>query len=420
MRLTLPNFTLALAMYLTCHCASAHAPGAVVIFDATDGSVITAHAANRPSAPASLTKLMTVHLVFDALKANTLSLEDRFLVSAIAARQPPKVTGLKEGESVTIEELLLAIVVTSGNDAAVAAAEALAKDEQSFVERMNEKARQLGMTSTHFRNASGLPDIGQVTTARDIAVLSRSLLLEHKQRFELFSRLSFELNGRSLRSHNSFLRSYAGSTGMKTGFTCRAGYNLAAAARRDGRVLMGVVLGSETSAARYASMTDHFNAAFSKSGAETNPLTLAALPQQSNQGARDRLNQSFIADACLSPRRTQNLHAVSDWSLEFGLEVERDAAVSLAETFIREHRSSLKSGHTLLIPRWARDIIYRVAVTGLSYATALNTCKQLRARSEHCIVLSETTAQLTVDQALRTLEWKAANPQGEQENTDDE
>jgi len=144
------------------------------------------------------------------------------------------------------------------------------------------------------------------------------------------------------------------------------------------------------------------------------------LPQQSNQGARDRLNQSFIADACLSPRRTQNLHAVSDWSLEFGLEVERDAAVSLAETFIREHRSSLKSGRTLLIPRWARDIIYRVAVTGLSYATALNTCKQLRARSEHCIVLSETTAQLTVDQALRTLEWKAANPQGEQENNDDE
>ena len=398
---------------------TAMAQRAVLVFDTRDGRVVMASAANKPSAPASLTKLMTVHLVFDALAANKISISDRFSISRNAAHQPPKVTGLKEGEIVTIEDLLLAMVVTSGNDAAVAAAEALAHDESSFVALMNEKSKRLGMQGTHFRNASGLPANGQVTTARDMAVLARSLLREHSQWFSLFARLSFELNGRRVQSHNKFLRSYPGSTGMKTGFTCRAGYNLTAAAQRDGRLLMGVILGSTTSADRYAAMANRFTKAFANPSQSLADVTLDNLKDQPNQGADGLLNTNFIAESCLYPRRAKNLHTVSGWSLEFGLEVQREAAVSLGQTFLHKHRSSLKHGRVLLIPRWARDIIYRVAITGLTQEAALKACRQLRENSEHCILLTEETARLTVKQALRTLEWRAANPADAEENSDD-
>ena len=408
---------LAVLGWLLCLSANGSAQRALLIFEPATAQVLNAHNANALSTPASLTKLMTVHLAMDALAAGTLTAQERFAVSAVAAAQPPKVTGLNEGEFVTIEQLLQAVVITSGNDAAVALAEVVAGSEAEFVERMNQKALEIGMRRTSFRNASGLPAQGQRTTARDMAMLLVSLARHHRERFALFSTRAFELNGRALSSHNRFLQQFNGATGMKTGFTCRAGYNLAASAQRDGRSIMGVLLGATTSADRYAVMNRQFIDAFAGRG--TSGTDLASLENASGQGERLALNRTFIAETCLYPRRAKNLHTPSDWSLEFGLEVEREAAAASAHALIDEFAQTLRHGRPLLIPRWARDIVYRVAVTGLTHESALKACERLRSESRHCVLMPEQTARLTVEQALRTLEWRASTTATTEESSDD-
>ena len=381
---------------------------ALLIVDADSGAVLHAQQANRLHAPASLAKLMTVHLVLDQVATGKMNLSQMVLVSEQAANQPPRAIGLQPGESVSLQALLLAVVVASGNDAAVALAEAHSGDETSFVTAMNTRAAQLGMTRTRFGNASGLPATGQMTTARDMAVLARSLLERHPDQFRLFSTRRLELNGRHLNTHNRFLTRYRGSLGLKTGFTCRAGYNLVAAAVRDNRSLIGVLLGSATSSKRYTAMASAMDAAFTSAPTSTG-LDMDNLTVSEGQGQNEPLNNTFIAEACLHPRRAGNLHAVHGWSLEFGLEVEQEAAVSLARRFISRHADTLRGGQPLLIPRWARDIIYRVAVTGLQHDAALQMCRQLRTDNTYCVLLPPETAQLSVDRALQTLEWHAAN-----------
>jgi len=390
--------------------ALAPAPGApaeraALVFDPDRGTVLFAEHANRPSYPASLTKLMTVYLVLEAVEAGRLALDEEVVVSKNAAGQLPKKLGLAAGTRMRLDQVLLAVIVLSANDAAVVAADAVAGDEMRFAARMNDKARALGMSRTTFRNASGLPDPAQVTTARDIAVLARALRRDFPAHFHLFAKTHFDYRGRRYEGHNNFMRGYHGSDGLKTGFTCRAGYNLAASAAREGRRLMGVVLGARTGWRRDGRMVQLFDAAYARAEAAPVAPSLEALATMPDPELAP--NRSFIAERCLDAGgglvvgRLYGL--VAGWSLEFGVEAERTLAMRAVRRFIRDEFATLRGGRPLLIPRVARGAIYRLAVTGLKQDNATATCRAVQDDNRYCVVRPPEAAKLAVESARRSI-----------------
>src|SRR5262245_4352630 len=238
------------------------ARAASLVVDVETGQIISADSPNHLWYPASLTKMMTVYVVLSEIEAGRLSFDDKIKVSAHAAGISPVRFGLRAGQVITVRQAINAAIVASANDAAVALGEKVAGSEDAFALRMTAMARSLGMARTVFRNASGLPDDGQVTTARDMAVLATALLRDYPEHYPLFNQRAVTIGKRSRGTVNSILGSYAGADGFKTGFTCGSGYNLVASATRDGRRLIGVVLGSPNRGQRVAEMTGLLNRAF--------------------------------------------------------------------------------------------------------------------------------------------------------------
>ena len=218
--------------------------------EADTGRVLHARGADRSRQPASIAKVMTLFLLFDALDAGRLREDGTLRVSRVAASQPATRLGLREGQTVTVRQAMRAVAVKSSNDAAVVLAEKLGRDERRFAALMTAKARAIGMRNTVFGNATGLPDRRTRTTARDIATLSRAILRAHPGRYALFGRRAIRWNDRSMANHNHLLGRVTGVDGIKTGYTARAGYTLAASARRGKRRLIAVLLGAPSGRAR--------------------------------------------------------------------------------------------------------------------------------------------------------------------------
>ncbi len=235
-----------------------------IVIDADNGSILHEVEANQRWFPASLTKVMTLYMTFDALKEGQISLYDTLTASWHAARQPNSKLGLRQGETLTVRDAILAVITRSANDAAVVLGEELGGTEENFGAMMTAKARSLGMSSTRFMNATGLPNDLQVTTSRDLAILAWRIQRDFPVYYQFFSAQSFDYKGTTLRSINAFVKNYPGAEGMKTGFTCGSGYNLMASAHQNGQRLIGVVLGGMTSKERYQLMTQIMDASFAK------------------------------------------------------------------------------------------------------------------------------------------------------------
>jgi D-alanyl-D-alanine carboxypeptidase len=227
-----------------------------LVFEPYNGTVLYAEDPDAQWFPASLTKLMTAYVTFQALKAGTVTPETKVICSQTAARQAPSKFGLPIGGSITLDIALKVLIVKSANDVAVMIAEAVAGSQAAFIARMNDAAQQLGMTRTHFTNVNGLPDERQVTTARDLAKLARAIIVEFPEHADLFSSIQVRVGKKTMRTHNSLLVSFPGADGMKTGFICESGFNVVASATRDGRKLVAVVLGEPSVASRNDRATD--------------------------------------------------------------------------------------------------------------------------------------------------------------------
>ncbi len=223
------------------------APDSAIIVDAKTGKALYSQAPDAKRYPASLTKMMTLYLLFDALDAHKTSLGARIPVSAHAAGQAPSKLGFKPGDSISVRDAILAIVTRSANDVAVAIGEYLGGSESAFAQRMTAKAHALGMSNTTFRNASGLPNPGQVTTARDMATLGRALQEHHPAYFSYFATPSFVWRGQRIGNHDRLLGRVDGVNGIKTGYTRASGFNLVSSVTRGKRQIVGVVLGGDTS-----------------------------------------------------------------------------------------------------------------------------------------------------------------------------
>ncbi|MBN8553587.1 MAG: D-alanyl-D-alanine carboxypeptidase [Caulobacterales bacterium] len=233
-----------------------------IVMDANSGEVLFERYADSARFPASITKVMTLYLVFEALAEGRINANDYITISPRAASQPPSKLGLPVGSRITVDNAIRALAVRSCNDIAVALAEYVGGSEAAFAESMTRRARQLGMRQTNYVNPHGLPDSRQLSSARDIAILSRAVMRDFPQYYHYFGQRHWEYEGRNYNNTNGLLHSMPGVDGIKTGFTNASGYNLAASAVRDGRRLITVVLGGRTTATRNAHVADLLNIGF--------------------------------------------------------------------------------------------------------------------------------------------------------------
>jgi D-alanyl-D-alanine carboxypeptidase len=279
-----------------------------IVVDAKTGEVIDSNKADELRHPASLTKVMTLYLLFAELEAGRLKLDSKIRISTEAAAQPPSKLGLKPGETIDVEDAIKAIVTRSANDVAVAVAEIIAGDENSFARLMTQRARSLGMMRTVFRNASGLPDPDQVTTARDMALLGLAVQDRFPKYYPYFATRVFHWRGVAIGNHNRLLGSVDGVDGIKTGYTRASGFNLISSVKRGDRQIVAVVMGGKTGAARDAYMRDLITEKirFAHAGPRTaprftenssplpKPTSAAARPAKPAVGSRDPVERTRV------------------------------------------------------------------------------------------------------------------------------
>lgn len=248
--------TLWLSLFVQANAHGVHAASksAAMVLDANTGKVLYARNGDALRYPASLTKMMTLYMVFDELEAGRLTLKTPITMTTSAAKKPPSKLGLKPGRKILVKDAIRALITKSANDVAAAVAEHIAGSESAFARRMTRRARNIGMSSTTFKNASGLTHDGQRTTARDMITLALSLQDDHPQYFKLFGTKSFRYRGKTYRNHNTLLRSMRGVNGIKTGYTRASGFNLVTSMRHGRKHVVAAVFGGRTARARNARM----------------------------------------------------------------------------------------------------------------------------------------------------------------------
>ncbi len=362
---------------------------ATLVVDAQDGWVLQAENATDLWYPASLTKIMTAYLVFEAIETGRLQLDEKIPVSAHAAGQPPTKLGLGKGKQVSVKLLLRAMIVRSANDAAVVLAEAVAGSEAAFAAAMTRKAHDLGMTHTRFKNASGLPDREQVTTARDMAMLARAVMQDYPDHYDLFKERSFTLGGRTRSTTNGWLTHYNGADGLKTGFTCGSGYNLVASARRDEGHLIAVVLGGKSAAARNSQMTKLMNGGFKGLGKNVGAFaTLDGLGEKAAALAVSKPPPYVLpADECSTMVATGSSH-LPGWGAIFGSFVNKAKAREVIKRNRKVLKKTVRGGRPAVVER-QRDGPRRFSalMVGLKQQDAGSVCQRLSTFGIYCLVL---------------------------------
>jgi D-alanyl-D-alanine carboxypeptidase len=382
----------AIALFGLLFLGSPSARAANLVVDVESGEVISADAPNHLWYPASLTKMMTVYVALTEIKAGRLKFEDKITVSARAANVSPVRFGLRAGQVITVRQAINAAIVASGNDAAVALAEKLGGSEDAFAQIMTSTARSLGMARTVFRNASGLPDDGQVTTARDMAMLALALLKDYPQHYPLFNQRAVTIGKRSRGTVNSILGSYEGADGFKTGFTCGSGYNLVASAQRNGRRVIGVVLGSHNRAQRVMDMTKMLNRAFSDLDATGPQISDLALSAADSGAAPTILSGGACSDAQMAGEQGGTITSaarLSGWGVVFGAYHQRDDAKRVLESAKTTLGTLAKGGRPAIVQKaYEGTERYSAMLVGLDQAAAGRACKALWNVKAYCLAVS--------------------------------
>jgi D-alanyl-D-alanine carboxypeptidase len=319
--------------------------GPALLFDASDGTVLYAEDQDDQWHPASVTKIMTAYIVFEAIKDGKLTLETKITCSAHANSQPPTKMGLAVGAQISVEVALHALILASANDAAVVLAEAVAGSHEEFVDRMNAVAARLGMTRTKFVNANGLPAPEQVTTARDLSKLARAVVRDYPDYARLWSTVETQIDKHHLHTHNGLLVSFKGADGMKTGFTCDSGFNLVASATRDGQKLIAVVLGEMTGQQRNLRAASLLEYGFQKrSWARLFPTeSIDTLPMAPEARGPTTVRQTVISWVCGTVQRAVAKGRVKNGQAEAQLGDSTSKKVKKSEKNKNERKVSVKS-----------------------------------------------------------------------------
>ena len=352
-------------------------PAAVVI-DGDTGAVLYQKNMNHRHYPASLTKMMTLYLLFEAIEHGDVALGDSFKVSARAAGQPNSKLGLRKGKRIRVSQAILALIVKSANDVATVVAEGLAGSEVAFARKMTAKAKTLGMNRTSFRNASGLPNRGQLSTARDMARLARALYLDFPRYYRYFAATSFRYGGKTYRGHNKFVSSYDGADGLKTGYIRASKFNLAASAKRRGRRLFAVVFGARSPDRRDREMANLLDGAFSEM-ARTRTAAVTSWPTsgRASGGLPLRPPKKPVIDTVGAP-----------WAMQVGAFSRISSAYAAVENSLKHIPGIVVRAAALIVPVAEGDGgLYRARFVGVSWREAQRACKILNAKRLDCEVI---------------------------------
>ncbi|MGE4480655.1 D-alanyl-D-alanine carboxypeptidase family protein [Acidocella sp.] len=365
-------------------------PGiSAILINAKTGQIISSNDANTPRYPASLTKLMTLDLAFQALEAGRMTLNTSIPVSAHAAGVEPVKLGLRPGGTLTVRDAILAMTTMSANDAATALGEYLGGGSESrFAQMMTLRAHTLGMAQTRFFNASGLPNANQVTTARDMSLLARDLVVHYPQFQPFFEVTSFKFQGRTVFSNNRMLKSYSGATGMKTGYTNLARHNLVTSADRNGKELIGVVLHEPSWGTAYHRMTAMLDTGFGGHVPMTRAMVAAANnPAKPNIGPKPRVE--VVASRTpehateLPNSTTQSPRATRRWVAQLGLYYYKSNARLAALKAHKLHGQGI--AQIQHVRRHGKEL-WMAQLTGLTYDGAHQTCHAMNAHGRQCDV----------------------------------
>lgn len=377
-------FFVVLALLSFC-AAKTQAATSSILIDAQSGSILYADNADTLRYPASLTKLMTLYITFNALENGTLSLDDNLKVSRNAANRSPSRLGLIPGKTIDVRTAILATIIKSANDCATVLGESLAKDEKSFAVLMTETAHELGMKDTTFKNASGLPNSQQKTTARDMAILAAALYHHFPQYYSWFSIPQFEYDGRTYKSHNDLLKDFDGADGLKTGYTAASGYNIVTSARRGNHRVIAVTMGHDFSAERdkkvYAMMDKALGNMELSSLIDYNRLHTeidTAAPQTKSVKTATK---SYASKTSKS----------GNWAIQIG----SFGSYTKAQTHAQKIKNKLagkfaiRGSHIEKVTTGGKTI-YRSKLIGLAKADASRACAALKRGNQACMVTTFT------------------------------
>jgi D-alanyl-D-alanine carboxypeptidase len=362
------------------HRAAYAPPHASIVIDAATGRVLEASNADEPRYPASLTKVMTLYLLFDALERHKVALDTPLQVTALAAAQAPTKLGLRAGGTISVEDAIKGIVTRSANDAAMVIAENLGGSEAGFVARMNETARAIGMRNTVFTNPNGLPDNRQHTTARDIATLGRAIISRFPREYHYFSTRSFVWRGHVIPSHNRLVLNMPGVDGLKTGFIRASGFNLLTSAHKDGRRIVAAVFGGRSGSSRDAEMRG---------------LVTAFLPKATPAGAEPAL----IAAAAPAPAPVPMPLAAPQALVPVQVAAAADAA---PQPVVRRVRTAVVEAAAVPLPRPAPTAVAEADTTGGATPAPRRNTLTPRAIAAR---VNRATAMVTTTPGSPALRW---------------
>ncbi len=382
-----------------------------IIIDADTGRVLSEMNADSITYPASLTKMMTLYLTFEALNSGRIRLDQSLPVSSEAASKSPTKLHLVPGDSVQVHDLILGIVTKSANDAAAVLGEGLAGSEPAFADLMTAKARQLGMTNTVYRNASGLPDPEQRTTARDMAQLGLALYHDFPREYRYFATREFFFRGRVILTHNHLLDWYEGADGIKTGYIGASGFNLAASAVRNGHRLIGVVMGGASAGSRDREMAALLDQGFAEVGGDPTPVARREVPapvaaetetdQPEPVRPRDKIGQLAKAArkiaAHLSPVAKAEAAPIAHqlrpppetdrWSIQLGAFHIESAAEQAAHSAAMVPGARGKPVQIVPPSKGGKEHVYRARLLNFSPQEAQDTCAALHKKKIDCSVV---------------------------------
>jgi len=372
----------------------AQAGYAAIVIDADTGRVLHSRNADTRNYPASLTKMMTLFLTFEALEHGTLKLDQRLRVSKRAAGQPASKLGLKAGTTITVEDAIRAITIKSANDVATVIAEALGGTEIKFSKMMTKRARALGMKRTSFRNASGLPNRRQLSTARDMSILARALIERFPNYYGYFSEASFQYNGKKYRNHNSLLKDYDGADGIKTGYVRASGFNLVASAERNGIRLIGVVFGGKTANRRDRHMQNLLNRSWAQARIKS---TIAATPIPKPEIPGQQIVTTAYIDtpkvdkpkiATPIPPTLMRIGR-ANWGIQIGAFAGYTDAHIAAGNVARRLTGVPETASLKIQPVSQKaGTLFRARLMGLDEVSARSSCQQLLRNGQVCVLVT--------------------------------
>ena len=364
-----------------------------IINENTKRVYYTANADTR-NYPASLTKIMTLYMIFDALKTKKISMNTKFKVSRRATRQPPSKLNLSAGSSISVKHAILALITKSANDVATVVAENLGKSERNFARLMTKKARKLGMKRTTFKNASGLPNRGQLSTARDMATLGMAIRKNHSVFFKLFKTKSFIYKGTKYSNHNNLLGSYSGTDGIKTGYTHASGFNLVASVERNGQRIIGVVFGGKKARSRDKHMIKLLNRYF-KTNASKPLVRIANASELPKNRPKIIVAEKNVKNFKVPPSVINTLlldRTNDDWFIQIGAFTNRlnaHKAARNARNVVPEQLGNLPASLSKIskVNNNNTEYLWRVRFIELAENQARSVCAELWTSGLSCIPL---------------------------------